>query len=145
LQHEGRAVLDAVWARYDGRRRNPFNEIECGDHYARSLAGWSALEALAGFAHDRPAGAYTFRRPETAVPFLARSGWGLWSREGDELVMACNGGRLDVHRLTVVGGATDYDASVDGKALSTRCTDGGIEFPDGIRLLAGQILTLAAR
>jgi non-lysosomal glucosylceramidase len=145
LHHEARAVLDAVWARYDGRRRNPFNEIECGDHYARSLAGWSALEALAGFAHDGPAGAYTLRRPQTAVPFLARSGWGLWSLEADELVMACTGGRLDVHRLTIVGGATGYDASVDGKAVPTRCTSAGIEFPEGIRLFAGQTLTLAAR
>ena len=47
--------------------------------------------------------------------------------------------------LVVVGGATAYDASVDGTAVPTRCTSGGIEFPDGIRLLAGQILTLAAR
>jgi non-lysosomal glucosylceramidase len=41
-----------VWARYDGRRRNPFNEIECGDNYARSLPGWLVLEALAGFTQD---------------------------------------------------------------------------------------------
>jgi uncharacterized protein (DUF608 family) len=145
LHHEGRAVLDAVWARYDGRRRNPFNEIECGDHYARSLAGWSALEALAGFAHDGPAGAYTFRRPHTAVPFLAGSGWGLWSREGDELVLACAGGRLDVCRLTVVGAATEYDASVDGKAVPSRCAGATNQFRDGIRLIPGQILRLAAR
>jgi len=148
LQHEGRAVLDAVWARYDGRRRNPFNEIECGDHYARSLAGWSALEALAGFAHDGPAGAYTLRRPgvpSTSVPFLARSGWGLWSQQGDELVMACTGGRLDVHRLTVVGGEGACKAFVDGTAVPIRCTSTGIEFPDGIRLIDGQTLILAAR
>ena len=143
LCQEGRTVLDAVWARYDGRRRNPFNEIECGDHYARSLAGWSVLEAIAGFAHDGPAGAYTFRRPDTAVPFLAGSGWGLWSQEGGELVMTCTGGRLDLRQLTVVGGATEYDASVDGTAVPTRCTTAGIEFPDGIRLFAGQKLTLA--
>jgi len=148
LQHEGRAVLDGVWARYDGRRRNPFNEIECGDHYARSLAGWSALEALAGFAHDGPAGAYTLRRPgvpSTSVPFLARSGWGLWSQQGDELVMACTGGRLDVHRLTVVGGEGACKAFVDGTAVPIRCTSTGIEFPDGIRLIDGQTLILAAR
>jgi hypothetical protein len=59
--------------------------------------------------------------------------------------MACTGGRLDVHRLTVVGGATAFDASVDGKAVPTRCIGAGIEFPDGIRLLAGQTLTLTAR
>jgi hypothetical protein len=144
LHHEGRAVLDAVWARYDGRRRNPFNEIECGDHYARSLAGWSALQALAGFTHDGPAGAYTFRCPETAVPFLASSGWGLWSREGDELVMACTGGRFDLHRLTVVSGAGAYNVFVDGTAVPTRCTSAGIEFRGGIRLIAGQTLTLVA-
>ena len=145
LHHEGRAVLDAVWGRYDGRRRNPFNEIECGDHYARSLAGWSALQALAGFSHDASAGAYTFRRPDTALPFLAGSGWGLWSQQGDQLVMACTGGQLDLHRLTVVGGAGEYHASVDGTAVSTRCTDAGIEFPAGTRLIAAQTLILAAR
>ena len=144
LHREGRAVLEAVWARYDGRRRNPFNEIECGDHYARSLAGWSALQALAGFAHDSRAGAYTFRRPDTAVPFLAGSGWGLWSQRGDELVMACTGGRLDLHRLTIVGGAAAYEASVDGTAVPGRCTEAGIEFPDGITLVTGQALSLAA-
>jgi uncharacterized protein (DUF608 family) len=145
LHHEGRAVLDAVWGRYDGRRRNPFNEIECGDHYARSLAGWSALQALAGFTHDASAGAYTFRRPDTALPFLAGSGWGLWSRQGDQLIMACTGGQLDLHRLTVLGGAGEYHASVDGTAVSTRCTDAGIEFPAGTRLIAAQTLILAAR
>jgi hypothetical protein len=148
LHHEGRAVLDAVWARYDGRRRNPFNEIECGDHYARSLAGWSALQALAGFTHDGPAGAYTFRRPQTpdiSVPFLASSGWGLWSERGDELVLACTGGRLDLHRLTVAGDPAEYGACVDGTAVPSRRAGAGIEFPGGIRLTAGQTLTLAPR
>jgi non-lysosomal glucosylceramidase len=145
LHHEGRAVLNAVWARYDGRRRNPFNEIECGDHYARSLAGWSALQALAGFTHDAPAGAYTFRRPDTALPFLTGSGWGLWSQQGDQLAMACTGGRVDLHRLTVVGGVGTYDAFVDGTAVPTRCAGAGIEFPGGIRLIDGQTLILAAR
>ncbi|HTQ22469.1 GH116 family glycosyl-hydrolase [Mycobacterium sp.] len=142
LHREGRAVLDAVWARYDGRRRNPFNEIECGDHYARSLAGWSALQAMAGFTHDGPAGAYTFRHPDSSLPFLACSGWGLWSRRGDELVLTCDGGQLDLRRLTVVGGADDYHASVAGTAVPTRCTDAGIEFPAGLRLSAGQTLIL---
>jgi non-lysosomal glucosylceramidase len=145
LHHQGSAVLEAVWTRYDGRRRNPFNEIECGDHYARSLAGWSVLQALAGFTHDGPAGTYTLRRPGTAVPFLASTGWGLWSQKGDELVMACSGGWLDLNRLTVVGGAAEYDASIDGTAVPARCANAGIEFPGGIRLIAGQVLTLAAR
>jgi non-lysosomal glucosylceramidase len=148
LDREGRAVLEAPWARYDGRRRNPFNEIECGDHYARSLAGWSVLQALAGFSHDGPAGAYTFRRPQTSdisVPFLASSGWGVFSQRGDELVISCAGGRLELRRVTVVDEPAEYDARVDGTAVPSRRAGCGIEFPGGIRLIAGQALALAAR
>ncbi len=36
-------IVRGVRARYDGTRRNPFSEIECGAWYARSLAAWSLL------------------------------------------------------------------------------------------------------
>jgi non-lysosomal glucosylceramidase len=39
-----RTVAD-VRDRHDGRRRNPFNEVECGHHYARSMASWGLVEA----------------------------------------------------------------------------------------------------
>jgi len=39
-----RVVRDAR-SRYDGRRRNPFNEVECGHHYVRSMASWGLVEA----------------------------------------------------------------------------------------------------
>ena len=53
LHEEGLRILEALRGRYDGRRRNPYNEIECGDHYARAMAGWSVLEALGGPAATR--------------------------------------------------------------------------------------------
>jgi uncharacterized protein (DUF608 family) len=145
LTAEGRALLAAVWARYDGRRRNPYNEIECGDHYARSLAGWSAFQALAGFGHDAPAAAFTFRRPGASTPILASDGWGLWSAAGDELAMECTAGHFDVHRLTVLGDMSAYHASVDGSTVPARCGDGWVEFPDPVRLVAGQTLRLVPR
>lgn len=45
LQKEGLEVVRAARARYDGRERNPFNEIECGDHYIRALSAWSLPKA----------------------------------------------------------------------------------------------------
>ena len=48
LKHEALTVIEAVRARYNGQERNPFNEIECGDHYIRSLAAWSLGEAFRG-------------------------------------------------------------------------------------------------
>lgn len=38
-------VVRDVRARYDGRRRNPFDEAECGHHYVRALASWTVLKA----------------------------------------------------------------------------------------------------
>jgi hypothetical protein len=132
LATEGRAILDAVWARYDGRRRNPYNEIECGDHYVRSLSGWSVFEALAGFAHDANTGSFTFNRPAAAAaaPFLASTGWGLFSLRGKHFVLECAGGSLEVGELIII--------EPDGE--QTR-----FEFPDRVRLTAGETTRMAAR
>jgi uncharacterized protein (DUF608 family) len=52
LRDEGLEVIAAIRARYDGRRRNPFDEAECGHHYARAMAAWTAVPALTGFRYD---------------------------------------------------------------------------------------------
>jgi len=46
---EGLQCIAAIRARYDGRKRNPFDEAECGHHYARAMASWGAIIALTGF------------------------------------------------------------------------------------------------
>jgi len=46
---EGLRCISAIRARYDGQRRNPFDEAECGHHYARAMASWAAVLALTGF------------------------------------------------------------------------------------------------
>ena len=40
---EGLTLVRAVHDRYAATKRNPWNEIECGDHYARALASWACL------------------------------------------------------------------------------------------------------
>ncbi len=47
-----RKIISAIRSRYTGRRRNPFDEAECGHHYARALASWSSLVAWTGFEWD---------------------------------------------------------------------------------------------
>lgn len=49
LVKEGLKVIAAIRARYDGERRNPWDEAECGHHYARAMASWAAIPALSGF------------------------------------------------------------------------------------------------
>ena len=38
-------VVRDIRDRYDGVKRNPFDEAECGHHYARALDAWSVLQA----------------------------------------------------------------------------------------------------
>ncbi len=46
---EGVRCYENVRRRYDGERRNPWDEFECGHHYARAMSAWSGVLALSGF------------------------------------------------------------------------------------------------
>lgn len=75
LDAQGAAVLAGIWGRYDGSRRNPFNEIECGDHYARTMSGWTILGARTGVRVDEHAGVVEVRSPGR-WPWIASTGYG---------------------------------------------------------------------
>ena len=49
MTDEGLQSIRDIRARYDGLKRNPFDEAECGHHYARAMASWAAVLALTGF------------------------------------------------------------------------------------------------
>ena len=48
----GLKCIQAIRDRYDGEKRNPFDEAECGHHYARAMASWAAILALTGFQYS---------------------------------------------------------------------------------------------
>ncbi len=60
MEDEGIQVIKDIRDRYDGRKRNPFNEAECGNHYARAMAAWAAIPLLTGFQYDGIAKTMTF-------------------------------------------------------------------------------------
>jgi non-lysosomal glucosylceramidase len=76
LDEEGLAIVRGVRARYDGTRRNPFNEVECGDHYVRAMAGWSLLTAWSGVRHDAAAATHTRGARPGRFPYVAGTSWG---------------------------------------------------------------------
>lgn len=85
LIEEGLAIAKAARDRYDGVPRppiprNPWNEIECGGHYARAMSSYSLLLALSGFAHDGPRGIVRFGPRLTPGNFKSfwcgAEGWG---------------------------------------------------------------------
>ena len=49
---EGLDIVRACRNRYDGRRRNPFNEYECGHWYARAMSSYALLQGMTGARYD---------------------------------------------------------------------------------------------
>jgi MYXO-CTERM domain-containing protein len=80
LLTEGLAVIRAVHDRYSATKRNPWDEVEYGEHYGRAMASWGALLAVSGYEYDGPAGHIGFApklRPDDFRSFFsAAQGWG---------------------------------------------------------------------
>ena len=70
MEREALTCVRAVRSRFDGARRNPFDEPECGHHYARSMASWSLVLALSDFHYSGVDG---------RMRFTARPGTYFWS------------------------------------------------------------------
>jgi uncharacterized protein (DUF608 family) len=111
LLEEGLSVVKAVRDRYDGFRRNPWDEVECGHHYARAMSSWGVLTALSGLSYSAPAMAMGFDPKMNADDFrtvwTAGSGWGAYSQKaeaGKALVLGleAGAGTLDLKELSFV-------------------------------------------
>lgn len=99
---EGMAVVTAVRDRYRGFNRNPFNEIECGNNYARSMASFALLPVFSGFSFDLPNGTLGFSPVlpgDFRAPWFAGGAWGEFERTEDKTVLTAFSGTLRVTRL----------------------------------------------
>jgi len=87
MVEEGLAVTRAIHDRYHPSRRNPWNEIECGDHYARSMASYGVFLAACGFDYHGPHGHIGFAPRLTPEDFRAAfttaEGWGTFSQKAE--------------------------------------------------------------
>jgi len=82
---EGLTIVRALRERFDGLRRNPWDEPECGHHYARAMASWALLLALSGYEYDGRNFAISFK-PRLALSnfrcfFSTDSGWGIFTQK----------------------------------------------------------------
>ena len=77
----------AIHDRYHGSRRNPWNEVECGDHYARAMASYGVYLAACGYEYHGPKAHIGFAprlTPEDfKCAFTAAEGWGTYSQKAE--------------------------------------------------------------
>ena len=98
MVREGVECIENIRRRYDGARRNPWDEAECGRHYARAMASWSGIPALSGFRYNGP------RRELEISPkwntagvksfWSTAAGWGTFELSGSRLILKVIEGKL---------------------------------------------------
>lgn len=85
LLTEALAICRGIHDRYHPSKHNPYNEVECGDHYARAMASWGVYTALCGYEYHGPKGHLGFAPrlgPDAfAAAFTAAEGWGLFTQK----------------------------------------------------------------
>ena len=99
-------VANAVRDRFDGERRNPFNEAECGHHYARAMSSWALVLAATGFAYDGVSGHLRIDHPNPSGPQFWSTGnaWGTLELNTDgTATLVVDTGELVVRTLSVGG------------------------------------------
>jgi hypothetical protein len=146
---EGIAVVAGVRDRYDGAKRNPWNEIECGSNYARSMASWGGVLVLSGFSFDAGRGHVGFApKVQTGGAFDC-----VWSGANAYGTIAIRGGKAE---LTVLGGELVLSslglplhggrataAAVNGRPAAFDGTEDAVALR-GLRLGPGDVLAVTA-
>ncbi|MBX3030411.1 MAG: hypothetical protein KF809_09645 [Chloroflexi bacterium] len=151
LEPEASEILRAVRGRYDGTRRNPYNEIECGDHYARAMAGWSLLHAWTGASADILDGRVRLGDRPGRAPLLAGTAWGTIEMRPHEAALEVIDGTFTLATLVCGAMATDEHArprlQVDGAdvplADRVTATSDTLTLLTPVELASGSSLRLA--
>lgn len=150
LVDEGMTCIEAVRKRYDGERRNPWNEFECGSNYARSMASYALLNAFAGFQFDMVNKHIGFNPVRTKAGHFRcfwslDSGWGevVLTPTGGELRVL--GGELAVRQLQLPGLSGHGAATVQlaDRTLQATVEGNALRFAQPITIGANQTLTVS--
>lgn len=157
---EALAICRAVHERYQPASHNPWNEVECGDHYARALASYGVFLALCGFEYHGPRGHIGFAPrlgPEKfRAAFTAAEGWGTFEQIRSDnrqmLTITPRRGRLRVSTLAMELAenfrATKVVAQTGQKEFPVTFTQEGrrliVRWPERITVDAGEALKVTA-
>lgn len=141
---EGTQVVEAIRGRYDGQKRNPWNEIECGNNYARSMASYALLNTYSGFSFDLVHGKIGFK-PVFDGPFRCfwslDSGWGEFETTETRAELRLLYGTLSLRQFLIPFEVVQ-SVTLNGKPLEFQVQDGNLFFQDGLVISKGGTLSI---
>lgn len=149
MVEQGLEIVKAVRDRYDGVKRNPWSEIECGSNYARSLSSYSLLIALSGFDWDGRNGSLTFNpkisgNGEFSTFWCCNTAWGFFRSTSDFSELSVRHGRLNLKTLhfNIPSSRTIKSVQVNGKRVEYTIEGFSVKFPEELSLREGDVLRL---
>lgn len=120
MRQEALTIVKSIRDRYDGERRNPWNEIECGSNYARSMASYAFLNAYCGFRFDRARDMIGFAPLETKEAFQCfwslGDVWGEYQKAGNHQIITIRYGSIDLKEIEMNGDIKKIE--IDEKELA---------------------------
>ena len=156
---EGLSVMKAVHERYNGAKRNPYDEVECSSHYARSMASYGIFLAACGYEYHGPKGRLGFSpkiSPEDfKSAFVTAEGWGSFTQKvvdgRHSAGIKLHYGKLELTEFSLgqIKGSktTDVVVTLDGKSVKAKFNVKAdkylVDFDSGIILRAGQQLVIS--
>ncbi|MEX2335881.1 MAG: GH116 family glycosyl hydrolase [Fulvivirga sp.] len=102
---EGLEIVRACRNRYNGKVRNPFNEYECGNWYARAMSSYGMIQGLTGVRYDAvDKTLHIDSKIGDFTTFLStETGFGTVSLEGGKPAVKMVHGNLEVEKVMVSG------------------------------------------
>ena len=128
MVEEGLECIGNIRLRYDGEKRNPWDEAECGHHYARAMSAWSAVVALGGFSYIGADAAVVAAPPVAGDDFhcfwSTGTGWGTYSLErraaGSEFRLKVLSGTLACRSFEIAAPGKSASVAIGGAAVENR-------------------------
>lgn len=103
MLEQGFEIVKAIRDRFDGEKRNPWNEFECGSNYARSMASYALIQAISGFEFNLVEKYIGFTPKNNSDRFCSfwsiGSGWGTVNISSNTVKIEVLYGNLTINKL----------------------------------------------
>ena len=142
LYDEGMKVIKGIRDRYDGKRRNPWNEMECGSNYARSMASYGLLNTFSGFSFDMRRGYLGFSPLQDQDDFKTfwslGASWGNFEQNSESAELLLSYGELELNEVKLSGEISKV--LLNGNEIECHSNCGKVVFSNTLKLKSNDIL-----
>jgi uncharacterized protein (DUF608 family) len=130
LVDEGMTMIKAIHDRYAPNKRNPYNEVEYGNHYTRAMSSYGAFISASGFTLNEPEGKIGFApkiNPKNfKSAFISGNAWGTFSQTIEsvkqQVNLHVNYGELKLKEVSLSNNLSSKKVLVmlNGKAIKAK-------------------------